>query len=141
MDLSKLFDELSNDEGREASAYTDSLGYLTIGVGHLIDKRKGGTLSDWIIDQILRDDIMIKASELDVKLPWWRTLDDDRQNVIVNMAFNLGVDGLLEFHHFLAALQAGDYESASRYMLESLWATQVGARADRLAARIKGIPQ
>ena len=138
MDIPQLILELTHDEGRKSSVYQDSLGFWTIGVGHMVDARRGGGLSDHIIDQILRDDVAVVAAELDNKLPWWRNLDNKRQNVIANMAFNMGVPKLQGFVHFLAALKAGDYATAATEMLDSLWAKQVGDRADRLSNVIRG---
>ena len=130
--------ELRRDEGVVAHAYQDSLGYWTIGVGHLIDKRKGGKIPDVIIDMLLRYDIDEKIAELNEKLPWWGFLDEPSQRVIVNMAFNLGVEGLLKFKDFMDALKDGDRNRAASEMLNSKWAEQVGARATRLATIIRG---
>lgn len=71
-------------------------------------------------------------SDLDSEIPWWRTLDDVRQDVIANMAWNLGVKGLLGFKRFLADLQAAMYAAAAAEMMDSKWATQVPSRARRL---------
>lgn len=138
MNLSPLIDELRRDEGVIPHAYQDSLGYWTIGVGHLIDKRKGGKMPDVIIDMLLRYDIDEKIAELNEKLPWWGFLDEPSQRVIVNMAFNLGVEGLLKFKDFMDALKDGDRNRAASEMLDSKWAEQVGARATRLATIIRG---
>ena len=138
MNLLPLISELRRDEGVVAHAYQDSLGYWTIGVGHLIDKRKGGKMPDVIIDMLLRYDIDEKVAELNEKLPWWGFLDEPSQRVIVNMAFNLGVEGLLEFKKFMDALKDGDRNRAASEMLDSKWAEQVGARATRLATIIRG---
>lgn len=138
MNLLPLISELRRDEGVVAHAYQDSLGYWTIGVGHLIDKRKGGKIPDVIIDMLLRYDIDEKVAELNEKLPWWGFLDEPSQRVIVNMAFNLGVEGLLEFKKFMDALKDGDRDRAASEMLNSKWAEQVGVRATRLAAVIRG---
>ncbi len=126
--------DLIRDEGWVPHAYKDSEGYLTIGVGHLIDKRKKGELPAKIIDALLMHDIREVMKQLDKKLPWWRSLDETRQRVLVNMAFNLGINGLLKFRKMLAALEAGDYEKAAEEMLDSRWAKQVGKRAERLWA-------
>jgi lysozyme len=133
MDLDRLSAELTRDEGVVPYAYTDSLGYLTIGVGRLIDKRRGGRLRADEIALMLKNDIDEKALELDAKLGWWRKLDPVRQRVLANMAFNLGTDGLLKFKNTLAAVQAGRWSDAADGMLQSLWAKQVGQRARRLA--------
>ena len=137
-DRKKLRGELIHDEGKVSHAYADSEGYLTIGVGHLIDKRKGGGLSDAAIDFILDEDIDRFEAALDEKLPWWRQLDDVRQRVLLNMAFNLGINGLLTFRNTLAAVQRGDYALAAKGMLRSKWGSQVGIRANRLAAKMAG---
>jgi len=107
MTTDALYTDLEHDEGKVTYAYQDSLGYWTIGVGHLIDHRKGGSIPDEIVVALLKYDCAQKAQELDHALPWWRKLDDVRQDALLNMAFNLGVGGLLNFRHFLAALQAG----------------------------------
>lgn len=138
MNLLPLISELRRDEGVIPHAYQDSLGYWTIGVGHLIDKRKGGKMPDVIIDMLLRYDIDEKIAELNEKLPWWGFLDEPSQRVIVNMAFNLGVEGLLKFKDFMDALKDGDRDRAASEMLSSKWAEQVGARATRLATIIRG---
>jgi lysozyme len=60
-------------------------------------------------------------------------LDDARQDVLADMAFNLGVGGLMDFRRMLAAARAGAYDLAAAEMLASDWASQVGARARRLS--------
>lgn len=133
IDIDRLATELRKDEGSIPYAYQDSLGYWTIGVGHLIDSRKGGGLSPMIIDSLLHEDIRKAIWSLDAYLPWWKTLDSRRKEVLANMCFNLGIGGLKSFRKMLAALKAKDYITASEEMLDSKWATQVGARATRLA--------
>lgn len=133
----KLRAQLIRDEGVVAHAYQDSRGFWTIGVGHLIDERKGGSLPQAIIDDILDYDIEKHANALIKKFPWVTDLDPIRQAVLVNMAFNLGVDGLAQFTQTLAAVRSGDYESAFMHMLNSAWATQVGIRATRLATQMR----
>lgn len=132
-----LLDELRRDEGYVPSAYQDSLGYWTIGVGRLIDKRKGGKLSDDEINYLLANDIDEIVRQLDNFIPWWRGLSATRQRVLINMGFNLGVGGLLKFKNTLAMIKAGDYNGAAKGMMASLWAKQVGQRANRLATMMR----
>ena len=132
-DKKKLMEELERDEDRVNHAYLDSEGYLTIGIGHLIDKKKGGSIPDFIIDALLEYDIEQKEQDLDHYLPFWRNLSNARQRVLLTMAFNLGVGSLMGFKRFIAALRATDYNAASVEMLDSKWARQVGKRATRLA--------
>lgn len=137
MDNKKMIEELRRDEGVVPYAYQDHLGYWTIGVGRLIDKRKGGKLRDDEIDYLLNNDIEECMADLDKYLPWWRKMTEARQRVLVNMRFNLGLTGLLGFKNTLAAMEKGDYSKASEGMLDSLWARQVGNRAKRLASMMK----
>ncbi|UCR75307.1 lysozyme R [Alcaligenes phage vB_Af_QDWS535] len=129
--------ELRRDEGVVPYAYQDSLGYWTIGVGRLIDKRKGGRLTDTEMDYLLGNDIMEKEAELDKALPWWRNMTPARQRVLLNMCFNLGLTKLLGFKNTLKAMESGDYQKAAAGMLDSLWARQVGQRAQRLATMMR----
>ncbi len=137
MNMNKMVAELRRDEGVMPSAYQDSLGWWTIGVGRLIDKRKGGKLSDDEINYLLNNDIERFSKLLDINIPWWRTLDDVRQRVLLNMAFNLGINGLLGFKNTLAYVKSGDYTKAASNMLLSKWATQVKGRATRLSEMMR----
>lgn len=128
--------QLRRDEGVEKSAYQDSLGYWTIGVGRLIDKRKGGGLSDKEIDFLLNNDIEEVEEALGARVSFYKSLDEARRGVLLNMAFNLGVDGLLAFKNTLSLVGEGKYKEASVEMLKSKWATQVGNRAVRLSKQM-----
>lgn len=133
MNRDKLKAQLIIDEDKRAAAYQDKLGYWTIGVGHLIDARKGGGLSNNAINFILEEDIDKKYAGLIDALPWVKTLDDARQNVLVNMSFNLGVAGLLKFAKTLDYVRRGEYKKAADEMLDSTWSEQTGDRAKRLS--------
>lgn len=133
MNKEKLKAQLIIDEDKVPHAYQDNLGFWTIGVGHLIDKRKGGGLSNNAMDFILNEDIDKKYAGLIDSLPWVKNLDDARQNVLLNMSFNMGVAGLLKFIKTLDYIKHGQYARASKEMLNSTWAEQVGDRAKRLS--------
>lgn len=128
---------LRGDEGEVLHAYQDHLGYWTIGVGRLIDKRKGGGISKAESAFLLSNDIAEKEAELDRRLPWWRQLPDARRAVLLAMAFQMGVDGLLSFKNTLAMVKAGDFNGAARGMLASLWARQTPERAQRMSEQMR----
>ena len=125
--------QLMRDEGDVPYAYQDSLGYWTIGVGFLIDKRKGGRLPDPVRDFWLDYEISKTTAELEKRLPFFSKLSQVRKDTLVNMAFNLGVNGLLNFKKTIALMSGGKHAEASREMLDSRWARQVGRRANRLS--------
>ena len=143
MNKEKLIEELIIDEGCIDKVYADHLGFLTLGVGHLIldtDKEFkldiGTPVSEERINECLHNDIDIVCAELDRNMPWWNELDETRQRVLANMCFNLGCPRLKNFKNFLAALEAGDFETAGEEMMDSKWATQVGSRAVRLQEKM-----
>lgn len=128
---------LRGDEGEVLHAYQDHLGYWTIGVGILIDKRKGGGITPEESAYLLANRIREKEGELDKRIPWWRNLDDARRGVLLAMAFQLGTDGLLAFKNTLAMVKSGDYIGAAGGMLNSLWAKQTPERAKRMAEQMR----
>lgn len=136
--IEQLTAQLRRDEGTRATAYKDSMGWLTIGVGRLIDSRKPGAgLRPDEIDYLLRNDIADRVQALQKALPWFAKLDQARQGVLINMAFQMGTAGLLAFRQTLGLVRDGRYAEASEQMLKSKWAEQTPARAHRLSQQMK----
>lgn len=134
----ELTRQLRGDEGVEPHAYQDHLGFWTIGVGRLIDKRKSGSgLRPSEIDMLLQNDIDDRIEALTRRLQWFQDLDDARRGALLNMSFQLGVDGLLGFKNTLRMIERGDYSAAAEGMLNSLWARQTPERAARMAQQMK----
>lgn len=138
MNLQKLAVELEEEEGRVHHAYQDHLGYWTIGIGFLIDKRKGGGLRDVEIDFILQNRVREVSEELDRAIPWWRKLSEERQHVVFQMGYQMGVPTLMTFKNTLGAMKDGRYADAEAGMLASKWARQTPNRAKKLAKIMKG---
>lgn len=128
---------LRGEEGEVLSEYKDHLGYSTIGVGRLIDKRKGGGITEEESAYLLGNDVDKVTTQLNKRLPWWTKLDEARQGVLVNMAFQMGIDGLLGFKNTLKMIESGQYEAAARGMLQSKWAQQTPSRAKRMAEQMR----
>lgn len=137
MTITSSYDQLRRDEGERLSAYQDHLGYWTIGVGILIDARKGGGLLPEESEFIFNNRLRLLNKELDQRLPWIKKLDPARRGVLVNMAFQMGVAGLLGFKNTLALIERGEYAKASHEMLGSKWAQQTPARANRLSVQMR----
>ena len=121
------------DEGEVLHAYEDHLGFLTIGVGRLIDKRKGGGLSQDESRYLLRNDIARCRAQCEHRFLWYPALDNVRQDVIVCMAFQLGLDGVEKFRLMIRALSIHDYIAASLEMQDSEWCKQTPERCKRMA--------
>jgi len=134
-----LLSDLRRDEGWRESAYEDSLGFLTIGYGFLIDARKGGALPRAIGDAWLEHAAQARWSALLAELPWLETQPEAVQRALANMAYQLGCGGVMRFRKMLAALERGDRQKAADEALDSTWArVQTPNRAQRVAALIRG---
>jgi lysozyme len=135
-----LADDLRRDEGCLLKAYQDTLGIWTIGVGHA-HVAPGTVWTQAQADGALKRDIRHAAGLLDANVPWWRELNDARQDVLANLCFNMGwgdgSHGLSSFHNTLAAIRAGQFDHAAAGLLTSKWAGQVHGRATRLAEQMR----
>lgn len=129
--------QLRGDEGARAHPYKDHLGYLTIGIGRCIDPRKGIGLRPDEQQFLLMNDIRDRVVALSNRLPWFVRLDEARQGVLINMAFQLGTDGLLGFKKTLHLVEAGAYAAAAAEMMDSDWAVQTPERAARLSKQMQ----
>lgn len=150
-DRARLREQLQRDEGLVLHAYRDSEGFLTIGYGHNLDAdpvlrdkllaQAGGDEAAIVITQataerLLDTDIAIAEDAVRRALPWSETLSACRRAVLINMAFNMGLGGLLGFRRMLTACEAGDYPLAAAEMRASRWYGQTGRRAMRLATQM-----
>lgn len=143
-----LIQMLKRDEGIIPYAYDDHdgeavtkgkeiKGYVTIGVGFLVDNRLGGGVPDEVMDFWL--DYLVKQfkEELNYAIPFFKDLDNVRQDVLTNMAFQLGVPNLKAFVNTLRLIEEGKYKEASVEMLNSKWARQTPERAKRLSEAMR----
>jgi len=142
----QLQDQLIRDDGIVLHAYQDSLGYWTIGVGQLIDKRRGGGIALEEAMYLLENKIRKHTKEVVDNLPWADPLiiGAARFAALINMSFQLGTAGLMKFPKMLAALKANDYEAVYKQAMDSNsnvigdeWPEQTPARAQRVALQLK----
>ena len=150
-DKDLLMQKLVAHEGMRLDVYKDTLGINTIGIGRNLDDR-GITKDelDWMdypsIEYVYSDgiteadaiylaqnDVQIVEEELLRAHPCVDRLDAVRQLVLVDMAFNLGVPRLCKFKKMWAAVEAEDFPTAAKEMLDSRWANQEKSRATKLA--------
>ena len=150
-DKDLLMQKLIAHEGMRLDVYKDTLGINTIGIGRNLDDR-GITKDelDWMdypsIEYVYSDgiteadaiylaqnDVQIVEEELVRAHPCVDRLDSVRQLILIDMAFNMGVPRLCKFKKMWAAVEAEDFPTAAKEMLDSRWATQVKGRATKLA--------
>jgi lysozyme len=134
----RVYEDLVKDEGWRQDLYKDHLGFYTIGYGFMVDPAKNGRIPRPVADFWLRWEIEDRRRQLNAALPWFSRLPDGVTAALLNMAYQLGVNGVLRFRKMLAALQLGQYARAADEALDSNWARQTPARARRVAALIRG---
>ena len=132
--MASIRDCLIRDEGVRLKPYRDSVGKLTIGVGRNLDD-KGLTRAE--AEALLDNDIRDAEADVAHRLPLSAQLDEPRRGVLVMLAFNAGIGGLLTFRKMLAAMGRGAWAEAARELLDSDYAQQVGPRAHRLAKQLE----
>lgn len=128
-------ERIKQHEGFRGKPYRCTAGKLTIGYGRNIENNG---ITEAEASFLLDNDLKRCEAECRQAFSWFDNLDDIRQGVIVEMDFNLGLKKFKGFRKMLAACEKQDYELAAREMLDSLWARQVGQRAETLADLMKG---
>ena len=135
MNLQIIKDRIKKHEGYRDIIYTDSLGYKTIGYGHLVIEDgfiPGVQYSKKELEEVFEKDFAIAVQGAN-KLLGDFDIEDDAFGVVVEMCFQLGFPRVLKFKFFLAALQKQDYEKAAEEMLLSKWHEQTPARCQELS--------
>ncbi len=112
-------------------AYPDSLGYQTIGYGHLMRGVEAPVMSQSAVDDLFNKDYLTHKSWAQ-KMPGFNNFSDSQKAAIIDMTFNLGDGWWEEFPRFTKALNQGDTNKAAQELRSSLWAKQVGPRADEV---------
>jgi lysozyme len=130
----KLQKLLLKEEGFIARPYRDSKGNLTIGIGWNLDARpmtqeQGLSICGQQVQEV--------ENELIQALDCYYKLDDVRRAVLLDMAFQLGVTGLLTFKDMIALVAEGAYVNASLQMLSSDWGREFKTRANNLAIMMR----
>lgn len=138
MDIEKFKPIIKKHEGLRLKPYHCTAGKLTIGYGRNLDDRG---ISEEEADRLLHNDILLCSLQLDRDLPWWKHHPENVQMVLMDMCFNLGIAGLLEFKRTLGYIRDQKYSAAAVAMLQSKWASQVGARAKELSVLIQDANQ
>jgi lysozyme len=130
----QLREDLIRDEDKRLKMYKDSEGIWTIGVGRNIQERG---IRDDEAELMLKNDMQEAYDETWRAFPHFAGLSVARQLVVLNMVFNMGIPRVRGFKKMWAAIERGNFSEAAVQMLDSKWARQVGARAARLANKMR----
>lgn len=147
---------LRGDEGYKLTVYWDTLGYPTIGIGHLIIAYKtrdmsvilpalsrqvgrdltNPTITPEEVSKLFADDILKMRTQMYIHGtigPVYRKLNGSRRMALENMCFQMGVGGVAKFKNTLSFMAAEDWKNAYNNMVSSLWASQTPGRAKRVS--------
>lgn len=155
MDRDAITALVEKHEGRRPTAYYDSKGKLTIGVGFNLDDpiakqtiesfgwnyddlRNGVALSDAQIDELLDHSINVAINTAQALFPSFDFLPDNVQAVLADMSFNMGSTKLSKFIELRKAIAARDFNLAAKEMIDSLWYSEVHSRGIEDVALMKG---
>ena len=140
MGYNDLKARIKKHEGYRDTIYKDSLGFSTIGYGHLVlstDIFKEGVIyKKKELAKVFDSDFDIaksNANQLINGLP----IHHQAKCVIIEMVFQLGIGGVSKFKKMWEALKQNDYQTASEEMLDSRWAKQTPKRAEELSSVMK----
>jgi lysozyme len=131
--MENLIENIKKNEGFVGTPYKDSLGIPTIGYGTKLP------LSEREASVILEMRLKDKIKEIEIKEPLMNNLPGATQEVIAEMCYQMGVNGVLKFKKMWSALRNFDFVKASDEMLDSRWAKQTPKRALELSEKMKQI--
>ena len=148
MNIELCKEQIKRHEGEVLNIYEDSLGYKTLGVGHLCqpndpeyDWAVGTSVSQEVVDMYYEDDFdkhYMEAIHVFGSHEDWDELPEVIQRVLVNMCFNLGGSRLSKFRNMLKACREHNWKEMSVQMQDSRWYGQVGRRSKELQEMVLG---
>lgn len=131
--MSRIIDDIKRDEGFVSKPYKCPAGKLTIGYGTNIEdgitKAEAELLLSFRLNQMISQ--LLEVKPIILRLP------QQKQEIIFNMTYNMGVAGILKFKMMWLALENFDYEVAAIEMRDSKWYRQVTNRAENLAHQME----
>ena len=138
MNEDRLTTSLRKHEGFRSTVYTCTAGKFTIGIGRCIDISVSGSgITQAEAEYLLRQDINRFTSMTRGLIVTFDSLDDVRQETLVELCFNMGPANLGKFTRMLAAIDVKDWDTAAAELLDSRYAAQVGQRAITLANQLR----
>ena len=146
MNIDKLREEITYDEGVKYEVYIDNLGLPTFGIGHLVTKNDeeygedvGYPVSEQRVNEVFEEDMNIVLNDCQILYDDFDDLPEECQHIIANMMFNMGRPRLSKFKGMKRGLDEREWNSAADEMLDARWYRQAPKRADRLVNRMRAL--
>ena len=117
---------IMRNEGLRLKPYKCKAGKLTIGYGRNLEAR-GISIKE--AEFLLRNDIRLVTGQIESRIDFYKKLSNKRRLVLIDMAFNMGIEGLLGFKKMLAAMKRKNFLEAGKELMRSKYADQVKQRA------------
>jgi len=136
--INNVISLIKDDEGFKPFAYDDAtgeevkapVGKLTFAIGWNI---QDNNITEEFAEMILNYFVKNITNDLCVKIDFFTPLDLVRQAVLINICFNVGLNGLLKFKNTLALIRYKKYEQAGIELLDSDAARKLPKRYSRLS--------
>ncbi len=129
--MNTLIEKIKDSEGFRSEVYQDTLGFDTIGYGTKLPLNRDEA------ELLLNYRLKIAKQSLLKKIDFLEDLPEDKQDILFEMSYQLGVNGVLKFKKMLYALEIRDYDLASAEMINSKWFNQTKNRASKLAKEMR----
>ena len=135
INLKKLKNRIKKNEGYRSKAYLDSLGFKTIGYGHLIKSTEKNLLKKKFSKNFLNDlfNSDLNKALRDFKMNYKRyKISDEKKEIIIEMIFQLGIKNQKKFVKMNKHIKNNSNFMAALEMKNSLWYKQTPKRVDAL---------
>ena len=131
--MDSLIKSIEEHEGFVGNSYKDNLGFDTIGFGTKLPLSKDESRL------ILQARLNKMIDDIKIRKTWFVRLPEEAQDIISEMAYQMGVNGVMNFKKMWEALHIADYIKASEEMMNSRWAIQTPNRAKKLSDKMRSI--
>ncbi len=117
--MKDLLEKIKHHEGFVGHVYKCTEGFDTIGYGFAI---KDLEMPEHIAEELLILKLEKLQKNANSRFKWLEDMPQEVQEVVINMCYQLGINGVSKFRKAISAMQEGDWEEAADEMLDSLWA-------------------
>ena len=124
--LKEAKEMLIKHEGIRVHPYKCSEDKLTIGIGRNLE---ANGISEEEAMYLLNNDINRVIANLDKVFPAWKVMPSKARLVCIDMSFQMGITGFMNFRRTRALMEMGAWLEASEELLRSKYAVQTPNRA------------